>query len=170
MYKKGLVKLLNVFIFLAVLFLLYMILYPSYKKIQRENEVADVKTNMYTLRTAVENFAAFNEGQYPLRFSEFKQYVDGGTLPMNPYTSVVMTDDEVIDHIYRDPIGFEDDTPDGVNSKFEDDPGVIYYSIYRSPGDSTYVIHYSFVGINEEGKPITYLDPGQKRHIFILHD
>lgn len=169
MYKKGLVRLLNIIIFIAVLFLIYMILYPNYKDIQRENKIVDVKTTMYTLKVAVENFAAFNEGRYPLKFSEFKKYVDNEAL-INPYTLVPMTEEEIVDHIYSDPVAFEDDEPDGINAKLKGEAGVIFYSTYRSPGDSTFVIHYCFVGISAKGEAISYLDPGQKKHIFILHD
>jgi len=169
-YKKGLVRFLNVIIFFAIVLLMYMILYPNYKDIQKENKIADVKTNMYTLRAAVENFAAFNQGKYPHAFREFKKYVNNGMLPTNPYTLMAMTDDEIIGNIYIDPVAFEDDSPDGVNAKFKGEPGVIFYSVYRSPGDTTFIIHYSLVGINEEGKPITFTDPGQKKHIFIIHD
>ncbi|OQX56158.1 MAG: hypothetical protein B5M53_02865 [Candidatus Cloacimonas sp. 4484_209] len=170
MYKKGLVRFLNVLIFFALLFLVYVIVYPSYKSIKRGNKVEDVKTNMYTLRVAVENFAAFNGGKLPLSFSECKNYVDNGMLPVNPYTLEPMTDDEIIDHRYADPVAYEDDKPDGVNSKLRGDPGSIFYCTYRSPGDSTLVTHYAFIGLNEEGKPIIYIDPGKRKHIFILHD
>lgn len=170
MYKKGLVRLLNVFIVLALLFLVYMIVYPKYMNIQRENRIADVKSNMYFLRMAIENYAAFNDGRYPLNYRQFKKYANDGNLPDNPYTLSQMTDDEIIDHIYDDPVGFEDDSPDGVNGKLRGEPGVIYYATYRSPGDSTFVIHYALIGMNGKGKPITYKDPGQKDHIFLLKD
>jgi Tfp pilus assembly protein PilE len=169
-YKKGLVRLLNVIIVLAVLFLVYMIVYPNYRNIQRENKIADVKSNMYFLRMAIENYAAFNFGKYPLAYREFKKYMNNGNLPNNPYTLVQMTDDEIIDHIYNDPVGFEDDSPDGVNGKLSGEPGAIYYAVYRSPGDSTFVIHYALIGMDEKGEPILYVDPGQKKHIFLLND
>lgn len=170
MYKRGLVRLLNVIILIALLFLVYMIVYPQYKATQIGNKVEDVKTNIYTLKVAVENFAAFNEGRFPLAFRDFKEYVNNGMLPVNPYTLVPMTDDEIIDHIYNDPVAYEDDSPDGVNSKLRGDPGVIFYCTYRSPGDTTFVSHYTLIGINEQGKPIIYLDPAKKKHIFLLHD
>jgi Tfp pilus assembly protein PilE len=169
-YKKGLVRLLNVFIVLAVLFLVYMIVYPNYKSIQRENKIADVKSNMYFLRMAIENYAAFNVGRYPLTYREFKKYLNGGDLPDNPYTLVQMTDDEIIDHVYNDPVAYEDDSPDGENGRLTGEPGAIYFATYRSPGDSTFVIHYTLIGMDENGKPILFIDPGQKKHVFLLHD
>lgn len=170
MYKKGLVRLLNVFIVFAILFLVYMIVYPNYMNIQRENKIADVKSNMYLLRMAVENYAAFNYGKYPLSYREFRKYVNEGTLPKNPYTLVQMTDDEVIDHVYNDPVAYEEDSPDGENGKLRGEAGTIYYAVYPSPGDSTFVIHYALVGLDEKGEPILFVDPGQKKHVFLLHD
>ncbi|MCK4575854.1 hypothetical protein KAU34_05570 [candidate division WOR-3 bacterium] len=170
MYKKGLVRLLNVIIIIAIVFLIYMIVYPNYKTIQKENKIADMKTNIYIFTAAVENYAAFNNGKYPLNSGQFKKYVNDGTFPVNPFTLLSMTDDEIIDNVYEDPLGFEDDDPDGLNSKFRGEPGSIIYSVYRSFGDSTLVIHYAFVGLDSEGKPIFYVDTGQKKHIFILHD
>ncbi len=170
MYKKGLVRFLNVLIIFALLFLVYMIVYPKYMNIQRDNKIADVKSNMYFLRMGIENSAAFHSGKYPLNYREFRKYVNDGNLPENPYTLTQMTDDEIIDHVYNDPVGFEDDSPDGVNGKLSGDPGTIYYATYRSPGDSTFVIHYALIGMDETGKPIMYKDPGQKDHIFLLKD
>ncbi|TET18115.1 MAG: hypothetical protein E3J78_06845 [Candidatus Cloacimonadota bacterium] len=170
MYKKGLVRLMNVLIFFALLFLIYMIVYPNYKTIRRENKIADVKTNMYQIRAAVENYAAFNEGKYPRTHKEFKKYINNGSLPANPYTLVQMTDDEIIDNVYSDPIAFEDDNPDGVNSFLKADPGTIFYSVYASPGDSTFIIHYALVGMDEKGQSIIFIDPGLKKHIYILHE
>lgn len=170
MYKKGLVGFLNFLIVIAVIFLVYMIVYPNYKKIQKENKIADVKTNMHTLRVAIENFAAFNGGKYPFGFRDYKQYIDGGILPVNPYSIMPMTDDEIINSIYTDPIAFEDNSIDGVNATFKGEPGAIFYNVYRSPGDTTFIIHYTLVGINKEGNPITYLDTGQKEYVFLLHD
>ncbi len=170
MYKKGLVRLLNVFIVLAVLFLVYMIVYPNYRSIQRGNKIADVKSNMYFLRMAIENYAAFNFGKYPPTYRQFKMYVNDKNLPSNPYTLVQMTDDEIINHIYNDPIAYEDDSPDGENGKLRGEPGAIYYATYRSLGDSTFVIHYTLIGMDEAGEPILFIDPGQKKHVFLLND
>lgn len=164
------VRLLNVFIVFAVLFLVYMIVYPNYRSIQRENKIADVKSNMYHLRMAIENYAAFNFGKYPLEYQEFKKYVNDGNLPKNPYTLVQMSDDEIINHVYNDPVAYEDDSPDGTNGKLSGAPGAIYYATYRSPGDSTFVIHYALVGLDEKGAPIVFVDPGQKKHVFLLND
>jgi Tfp pilus assembly protein PilE len=169
-YKKGLVRLLNVFIFLAVLFLVYMIVYPNYRNIQRENKIADVKSNMYFLRMGIENYAAFNFGKYPLTYRDFKKYLNDENLSKNPYTLVQMTDDEIIDRVYNDPVAYEDDTPDGENGTLSGEPGSIYYATYRSPGDSTFVIHYALVGMDEKGEPIMFVDPGQKKHVFLLND
>jgi Tfp pilus assembly protein PilE len=169
-YKKGLVRFLNVLIIIAMIYLVYMIVYPNYKDIQKQNKIEDVKANMHFLKVAVENFAAFNAGRLPSKFEEFKRYIHGEKFPVNPYTLMVMTEDEIINNVYKDPTAFEDDSISGINSKLEGDPGEIFYSTYRSPGDSTFVIHYSIIGMNGEGESITYEDAGQKRHIYILND
>jgi len=169
-YKKGLVRFLNVIIVLAIILLVYMIVYPNCKDIQKGNKIEDVKTNMYILRVAVENYAAFNDGKYPLDLQSFRNFIDNGTLPKNPYTLISMTEDEIINHIYGDPVAYEDNTIDGSNALLKGEPGSILYAIYPSPGDSTFVVHYAFIGIAEDGKPITYVDPGQKKHIFLIHD
>jgi hypothetical protein len=147
-----------------------MIVYPNYKTIQKENKLEDVKRNMYVIRAAVENYAAFNQGKFPLQFRQFEKYVDNGSLPVNPYTQMEMTEDEIVSNIYSDPIAYEDNKSDGMNSQFTGEPGSIIYSVYRSPGDTTFVIHYSLVGINGDKKPVLYVDPGQKKYIFLLHD
>jgi hypothetical protein len=147
-----------------------MIVYPNYRDIQRENKVADVKSNMYFLRMAIENYAAFNYGKYPLSYREFKPYLYNGNLPVNPYTLMQMTDDEIIDRVYDDPIAYEDDSPDGPNGVLRGAAGLVYYSTYRSPGDSTFVIHYALVGLNADGEPVKFIDPGQKKHVFLLKD
>ncbi len=170
MYKKGLVRLLNVIIILAMILLVYMIVYPNYKSIAKGNKIEDVKTNMYRLQVAIENYAAFNNGRYPILLKDFREFIDKGSLPENPYTQVSMTDDEVIKHIYDDPVAYENKDIDGPNAELKGEPGSIFYAIYRSPGDSTFVVHYSIIGIAYDGKPIIYVDPGQKKHIFLLYE
>lgn len=147
-----------------------MIVYPNYKDIQKQNKIEDVKANMHLLKVAVENYAAFNAGKFPRKYDEFKKYLHDGELPANPYTLMVMTEDEIINNVYNDPTAFENDSIGGINSKMEGEPGEIIYSTYRSPGDSTFVIHYSIIGMNGEGEPVTYEDAGQNKHIYILND
>lgn|GEM_PF-1084638 len=170
MYKKGLVRLLNVVIVLAIILLVSMIVYPNCKSIQKGNKIEDVKTNMYILRVAVENYAAFNDARYPLLLKNFRNFIDNGALPRNPYTQISMTEDEIVHHIYNDPVAYENNTIDGPNALLRGEPGSIFYALYPSPGDSTFVVHYTFIGIGEDGKAITYVDPGQKKHIFLIHD
>jgi len=168
MERKRLLKILDVIIALGMLYLLFMLIYPSYKKIRENNLQTQVITNMYEIRCELEHYAAFNYGTYPNDIREIEPYLVNNKLPVNPYTKKRMRFDNFQINQYKSITGTKEDNPVSINGKFTGKPGNIVYSYFIPPGN-TFVTAYGLVGFSHNGKPIYKIDPAKKHHIVVLH-
>ncbi|RKZ24581.1 hypothetical protein DRQ20_06815 [bacterium] len=162
-------RILDALIAIAFIYLIYMLVWPQYTSIKEKNLEAKVKANLYEIRCAVEQYAAYNNGYFPKSVDDFIPYLHEGKFPVNPYTGSPLTKDDIKTHQYIAPTDPKDDSPNGVNGKFRGEPGKIVYAFFIPPGD-TLPTAYGLVGFNKNGEPIFYIDPGKKKHIFVLHN
>jgi hypothetical protein len=72
--------------------LVYILAHPQYDSVQENRRRYKLITNMYTLKAAVENYAAYNNGAFPTKPSQIKKFVSLiGQEIENPYTGKPLT-------------------------------------------------------------------------------
>jgi len=165
--KTRVIKILNIFITIGAIYLLWMLIYPSYKQIREQNLETQVITNMYEIKCGLEHYTAFNYGIYPKNIQDISPYLVNGKLPINPYKRKRMKFDDFQINQYKAITEVKEDEPTSVNGEFRGKPGNIVYIYFIPPGD-TVVTAYGLVGFSSNGKPIYKLDPAKKQHIVVL--
>lgn len=158
---------LEILIGIAALCLLYIILYPQYRRIEATNKEMATKLNMYAVKVAVENYAAYKQGVFPDSVGEFSQYLEGGYV--NPCTKELIDSAQIMVFSYKNHGDNKDNSPESANRRMRGEPGKIGYGTFIPPGATT-VAEYGIIGFGEDGSPITILDPAGKKLVFLLHD
>lgn len=159
--------LLEILIVIAALYLLYLIVYPQYQRLEEQRKELATKLNMYAVRVAVEHYAAYNQGVFPDSVGQLSSYLDPGY--SNPYTEQPIDTSQIIHFSYQMRAQNKDNSPDGPNGRMRGEPGSIGYGIFVPIGDSV-VREYGIIGIVKDGSPLTIRDPAGKELVFVLHD
>jgi len=160
------VPVLEVLIGIATLSLLYVIIYPQYREIEEANREVATKLNMYGVKVAVENYAAYNRGVFPDSIGQFSKYLESGYV--NPYTQEPIDSSQIVLFSYEMHDDNKDNNPEGPNGRVRGEPGQIAYGTYVPLGDSV-VREYGIVGLVKDGSPLTVSDAAGKELIFVLH-
>jgi len=160
------VPVLEVLIGIATLSLLYVIIYPQYREIEEANREVATKLNMYGVKVAVENYAAYNRGVFPDSIGQFSKYLASGYV--NPYTQEPIDSSQIVLFSYEMHDDNKDNNPEGPNGRVRGEPGQIAYGTYVPLGDSV-VREYGIVGLVKDGSPLTVSDAAGKELIFVLH-
>jgi len=168
MRREVWVKILDVFIFIALVVLVYILGAPQYKIYKENTYSAMIKTNAYTVKAAIEHYIADNIGKYPKSVADFYHYVEEESGIKNPYTGKEILEDEIKIFKYDIPSDYKDDSETSSNAQQEGIPGSIGVGFFIPIGD-TVVVHYGVIGFMKNGKSLYYLDPGKKKHIYLIY-
>ncbi len=167
-------KLWNVLIVVLAIALVYLLGRPQY--IHSKKLAADyaVYSNMYTLKAAAENYAAYNEGAFPVSAEELKEYLSLlGEEIVNPYTketirfpvmefspegdtTIEKGDIEIFVYEFREEN--REKHTDSKNGSLRGTPGGYAYGYYIPPGDSV-AKAYGIIGFNKNGEPLSDKNP-----------
>lgn len=158
---------LEILIGVAALYLLYIIISPQYHKSEEERKELATRLNMYVVRVAVENYAAYHRGVFPDSVAQLSDYLESGYL--NPYSQEPMGTSQIIRFSYEIRGDNKDNSREGRNGRVRGEPGKVAYGTYIPLGDSV-VREYGIIGIAHGGSPLTIPDPAGKELVFVLHD
>lgn len=147
--------------------LVWLLAYPQYKEQEEINKRYRVMVNMYTLRAAVENYAAYNEGKFPKLPEEFKPFFT--PLPTNPYKNKLIDAENVVLFRYNTRDEPKESSPTSRNSRMCGDPGGLGYGYYIAAGD-TVPSAYGIIGFDEKGLPLAEKRPSGEVHIFVIYE
>lgn len=147
----------------ASIVLIWILGYPQYEALQEKNKRYAVMVNMYTIKAAVENYAAYNEGIFPKNLKEIEIYLENHTYPLNPYTNIPMKCDTVL--IYEDRDELKKVSPESKNGRIKGKPGNFAYGYVLEKEN---VIAYGILGFDEEGRTIREKDPAGNVTIVVL--
>ena len=158
---------LEILIGIAILTLLYVIIYPQYREIEEGNREIATKLNMYAVKVAVENYASYNRGAFPDSIEQFNKYLENGYI--NPYTQEPLDSSQIVLFSYEMHDDNKDNNPEGPNGRVRGQPGQIAYGTYIPLGDSV-VREYGIVALVKDGSPLTISDAAGKELVFVLHE
>ncbi len=165
---------LEILIVVFIGLLVYLLGRPQYAAAKRGANDYGVYSNMYTLRAAVENYAAYNLGAFPVSASQIQEYLSIlGEKIKNPYTNeeiqfpdtivseegdTIITEGDAIIFTYE----FRDEPKEthenSKNGRMRGLPGGLAYGYYIPPGDSIAKV-YGIIGFDGDGKPIADRNP-----------
>lgn len=159
---------------ILVVFLVYLLGKPQYMAAERTSNDYTVFSNMFTLRAAVENYAAYNAGAFPKSASQIEEYLSIlGEKIVNPYTKEEIRFPEITVTPQGDTAIIEGDvmifqyefreepkerSVDSRNGRLKGKPGGLAYGYFIPPGD-TVAGAYGIVGFDGDGKPIADKNP-----------
>ena len=149
---------LEICIGLAAIILICLLGFPQYKSIKIKNKRYVVRTNMYTVRAAVENFAAYHEGLFPAGIKEIEPFLEDSLYPLNPYTNKPIKCDAVFTYEEKDKM-----------PSLKGKPGNFAYGCYIAPGregPDGYVV----IGFDEKGEPLCEQSPSGEITLIILRN
>lgn len=146
--------------------LIWLLGYPQYEEKARINQKYQVRVNMYTLRAAIENYAAYNEGRFPREIEEIRTFFEP---PINPYKNkkIEVNDIKVFEYDSRE--GPKQQAPDSKNGRMRGEPGGLAYGYYIWPGDSIPDV-YGIIGFDETGKPLAEKLPSGELRVFTIYE
>jgi Tfp pilus assembly protein PilE len=146
--------------------LIYVLGYPQYKEMEEINKRYQVLVNMYTLRAAIENYAAYNEGKFPQKYEEFAKFF---IPPKNPYKGEVIEAQDIKIFKYNEKDEHKAQTLDSKNGRMRGEPGGLGYGYFISPTDTT-VVAYGIIGFDKNGQPLAEKLPSGKTKVYVLYE
>jgi Tfp pilus assembly protein PilE len=165
---------LEILIVILVVLLVYLLGKPQYAAAERSANDYTVYSNMYTLKAAVENYAAYNTGAFPVSASQMQEYLSMlGKRITNPYTNeeihfpniiispegdTTVTEGDVIIFAYEFREEPKETNEDSKNGRMRGMPGGLAYGYYIPPGDSV-ARAYGIIGFDGDGRPIADRNP-----------
>lgn len=164
--KKGQLWMLNILIVIAACALVWVLGYPQYQESVRISKRYQVNVNMYTLRAAVENYAAYNEGKFPTQLEDFESFF---TYPINPYTNKTLNKANIQIFQYDVRGEAKERSPGSKNGRLRGAPGGLAYGYFIALGEE-YPTAYGIVGFDEDGKPLAEKLPSGEVELFLLND
>ncbi len=159
---------------ILVVVLVYLLGRPQYRASERRSNDYTVYSNMYTLKAAVEYYAAYNKGTFPVSASQIKEYISAlDENIIDPYTKeeirfpeITITQDgdttitegdvTLFEYEFRDEP--KEKSVDSRNGRLKSDPGGLAYGYFIPPGDSL-ARAYGIIGFDGDGKPIADRNP-----------
>jgi hypothetical protein len=146
--------------------LVWILGYPQYKEKEEINKRYRVMVNMYVLRAAIENYAAYNDGKFPKSAEEFKPYF---TPPPNPYSDKPINGEDVTIFQYSGGEEAKNNSPDSKNGRIRGTPGGLGYGYFVSPGDSL-VSAYGIIGIDKSGASLSEKLPSGRMQVLVIYE
>ncbi|MCK4352356.1 hypothetical protein KAW65_03000 [candidate division WOR-3 bacterium] len=158
--------LLEILIGVSICLLIWLLGYPQYKESASISKRYQARVNMYTLRAAIENYAAYNEGKFPVELKDFETFL---TCPLNPYTGKPVEKGNIQIFQYDSKEEPKEQSPDSKNGRLHGGPGAMAYGYFIAPGD-TLPIAYGVIGFDKSGKPLSEKTPSGKIKLFVLNE
>ncbi|MEA3431062.1 MAG: hypothetical protein U9R01_00050 [candidate division WOR-3 bacterium] len=165
---------LEILIVILVILLVYLLGKPQYTAAKRSTNDYTVYSNMYTLKAAVENYAAYNVGTFPTTTFQIQEYLSIlGKEIINPYTNeeihfpeivispegdTTVTEGDVIIFTYDFKEESKEINEDSKNGRMRGMSGGLAYGYYIPPGDSV-ARTYGIIGFDGNGNPIADRTP-----------
>ena len=156
---------LEILIVILVGTLIWLLGNPQYKEKEKINKRYRVRVNMYTLRMAIENYAAYNEGKFPQSLQDFKEFY---IPPVNPYQKKSINPEDIILFQYSSKKGPENQSPNSENGKIHGPSGGLAYG-YFIPEEDTLSSAYGILGFDDKGVPLAEKFPSGETKIFVLN-
>jgi len=157
---------LELLIGIAACVLIWLLGYPQYREKVTMSKLYHVKVNAYTLRAAIEKYAAYNEGNFPVKVEEFGEFF---TPLVNPYTNKPVTGSEIKVFQYDSRGESKEQSPTSENGRLRGAPGTLAYGVFIGPGDE-YPSAYGIVGFGQDNTPIAEKLPSGEVKLFVLHE
>ncbi len=165
---------LGILIVILVVFLVYLLGKPQYIAAERNTNDYTVYSNMYTLKAAVEDYAACNTGAFPISASQIQEYLSElGEKIVNPFSKeeirfpnivispegdTTITGGDVVIFTYEFRDEQKETHENSRNGKVRGKPGGLAYGYYIPPGDSV-ARTYGIIGFDGDGKPLADRNP-----------
>ncbi|MCK4307552.1 hypothetical protein KAW50_04920, partial [candidate division WOR-3 bacterium] len=157
---------LEILIVVLVGALIWILGHPQYEEKDKINKRYQVRVNMYTLRKAVENYAAYNEGKFPNSPQDFKELY---TPPLNPYQKKSINQEDIVIFQYSSKEEPKNQSPDSQNGKIHGPPGGLAYGYFIAEED-TLPCAYGILGFDNKGVPLAEKLPSGETKIFVLYE
>ncbi len=157
---------LEILIVILVGTLIWLLGNPQYKAKEKINKRYLVRVNMYTLRMAIENYAAYNDGKFPKSLEDFKKFY---IPPVNPYQGKSIIPEDITLFQYTSKKGPENQSPNSENGKIHGSPGGLAYG-YFIPEEETLSSDYGILGFDDKGVPLAEKLPSGETEIFVLYE
>ena len=173
----------EILIVILVVILVYLLGKPQFTAAERTSNDYTVYSNMYTLKAAVENYAAYNKGVFPISAYQIEEYLSIiGEKIVNPYTkkeirfpeimissegdtTIIESDVTIFTYEFRDEP--KEKSEDSKNGRLKGIPGGLAYGYFIPPGDSV-AKAYGIIGFNGDGRPIADKNPAGRIELKIL--
>ena len=146
--------------------LIWILGYPQYEEKDKINKRYQVRVNMYTLRKAIENYAAYNEGKFPNSPQDFKEFY---TPPLNPYQKKSINPEDIVIFQYSSKEEPKNQSPDSQNGKIHGPPGGLAYGYFIAEED-TLPCAYGVLGFDDKGVPLAEKLPSGETKILVLYE
>jgi len=176
---------LEILIVVLVILLVYLLGKPQYTAAKTRTNEYTVYSNMYTLKAAVENYAAYNVGAFPTIAFQMQEYLSIlGKEIINPYTNeeihfpeivispegdTTVTEGDVIIFTYDFKEEPKETNEDSKNGRMRGMSGGLAYGYYIPPGDSV-ARTYGIIGFDGNGNPIADRNPSGVIELRVLVD
>jgi hypothetical protein len=165
--KRGILRILDIFIIIALILLMYIVIEPQYKFAKINEGRIKLQSNMFAVKAGVERYIAFNEGKYPFELETIYNNVKQIEVPVNPYTKNKMGVSDLVKFYYDIPAEVEDDAVDGINGSQRGKPGQIGIGFFVPIGKDSIPTKIGIIGFDETGKPLI-LEEGKKKRVVVL--
>lgn len=164
--KKFRLPVLEIVIVILAATLIWLLGYPQYKERDEISKRYRVMVNMYTLRAAIENYAAYNGGKFPKSPEDFKPFF---IPPTNPYQNKLINAEDVLIFQYSAKDEPKETSVDSRNGRICGDPGGLAYGYYTNPGD-TIPNAYGILGFDKNGVPLAEKQPSGRTQVFVIYE
>jgi Tfp pilus assembly protein PilE len=163
-------KVLDIFIIIAFLALLYILIEPQYRNSKIITKERKLQSNMYTVKAAIERYRAFNMGKIPFSLDEIYAQIEALEVPVNPYTNIRMKSYEINKFLYDVPSQIESTDTNGYHAELRGNPGEIMIGFFTTIiSEDTMPKNYGIIAFNSQGKPLT-IKEGEKVRIIVLEE
>ena len=169
--------LIEIGIVLAAAALIYILEQPQYEARQEEERRLDAVYNLHVYKTAIEKYAAYSNGVYPLSPDSIEPYLEGGIIeerrpglyPTNPYLGAPLSRKDILWGPYGNIGDNRDDGPNGPNGTQTGPPGSISVRWFTPHGESL-AVDYGIVTFGADGTPVFFRDPSGAKRIELVHN
>jgi Tfp pilus assembly protein PilE len=166
--KRSGFPLLETSIVISAIALIWLLGYPQHQEGDKRAKKYQVMVNMYTLRAAIENHAAYNEGRFPMHSQDFKEFF---TPPANPYQDRKIEAEEITMFEYKSRDETKELSVTSRNGRMSGNPGGLAYGYFINPEDSiATVVAYGIIGFDDQGIPLAEKLPSGQTKLFVIYE
>jgi hypothetical protein len=168
--NRATLRILDVFIIIAFLGLLYILIEPQYQNAKINTKERKLQSNMYTVKAGIERYRAFNMGKIPFSLDDIYEQVEVFGVPENPYTESRMKSYEINKFLYDVPSQIESVDTSGYHGEKRGNPGEVMVGFFIPfAAKDSIPRNYGIIAINGEGTPLT-IKEGEKVRIVVLEE